>query len=181
MTTFFDVLGLRRSFHLDRAELENRFLELSKKWHPDRFAKAAPRDRLEAMTKTTELNDALRVLRDDVKRAEYLLKLEGLDVADERPPMDGQPDKRMKADPSLLMEIMELREELSEAKAANDQAHVDSLTTRVMSLRDAALQKIDAGLLAFERADKSKLDVVAQALIALRYYKRFLDEAEGVE
>src|ERR1700689_565837 len=102
---FFEVLGVPRKYHQPTAELEQRYLALSKQLHPDRFAKAPPRERLSAVQKTTELNDAWRVLRDPVKRAEYLLKLDGLDVADEK-------SQSVKAAPSLLMEMMELNEQL---------------------------------------------------------------------
>src|SRR5258708_7817158 len=119
MRTFFDVLGIERRFHLDGAALERRYLELSKQHHPDRHAKAEARQRTQALLATTELNDAYRVLKNDVKRAEYLLKLEGIDVAEEKPSRE--------VDPGLLGEVMELREGLAEARMDGDAAKVSEL------------------------------------------------------
>jgi molecular chaperone HscB len=166
---FFEVLGVPRKFHLPTEELEKRYLALSKELHPDRFAKASPRERLTAVQKTTELNDAWRVLRDRVKRAEYLLKSEGLDVADEK--------NSVKASPALLGEMMELNEELSEASPAA----VPGLVKRVESERAAALEGVDRKFGAYESGDRSVLPEIAQKLISLRYYDRFLERANGDE
>src|SRR6185436_14571265 len=121
---FFEVLGVARKYHLVTEALEQRYKELSKQVHPDRFAKAPPRERLQAVQKTTELNDAWRVLRDPVKRAEYILKLEGLDVADEK-------SSSVKADPALLMDMMEKNEQLHEARAAGAAATIVALEEEV--------------------------------------------------
>src|SRR5690349_2127546 len=108
MRDYFEVLGVQRKYHFSDGELERRFHELSKKWHPDRFTRAEPRERIAALAKGTEINDAYKVLKLDVKRAEHLLKLEGLDVADEK-------SESVKAAPALLAEVMELNEQLVEA------------------------------------------------------------------
>ena len=77
--------------------------ELSRKWHPDRFAKADPRARRASLQRSVQLNEAWRVLKDPFKRAEYLLSLSGISLGKEVPP-------------ALLMETLELREELAEAE-----------------------------------------------------------------
>ena len=106
----FEVLGIARAYHLVAADLETRYLALQKETHPDRFAKALPRERMEAVVRNTELNDAYKVLKDPIKRAEYLLKLEGVDIGDEKPQSTTGATKQLVVDPKLLMEIMELRE-----------------------------------------------------------------------
>ncbi len=169
---FFEVLGAPRQYHQPIAELEQRYLALSKQLHPDRFAKAAPRERLAAVQKTTELNDAWRVLRDPVKRAEYLLKLEGLDVGDEK-------SQSVKVAPSLLMEMMELNEQLAEAKVAGDGARVTALGHEVEVARAAALAAVDAGLAKYDAGDKSALPAVAQALVGMRYHARLGEQIES--
>jgi molecular chaperone HscB len=174
MRTFFDVLGVPRAFHLDGRELEARYLALSRELHPDRHVRKTPRERLLAVTRTTELNDAYRALKRDIPRAEYLLKLEGLDVADEK-------SSSVKTDRALLMDMMELNEQLSEAQASGDAAAVAALTRRVEADRAAALARVDAGFAAFERGDRAQLLEIAQALIALRYHGRLLARVAGEE
>jgi molecular chaperone HscB len=177
----FAVFGLPRKFHLDVADLETRYLALQKETHPDRFAKALPRERMEAVVRNTELNDAYKVLKNDVKRAEYLLKLEGLDIGEEKPHPETGATKQLVVDPKLLMEVMELRETLADARGEKDEKRVAALTDDVRGRQKAAMQIVDDGFGAYERGDKSKLDAIARALVSLRYYARFMDEVEGRE
>ncbi len=170
--THFDVLGVPRAFHLDDKDLESRYLEQSKKWHPDRFAKATPKERLEALTRTTELNDAYKILKDKRKRAEYLLKVEGLDVGKE---------KGMAVDPDLLMEVLELNEQLAEARAAGDVKRVEQLSAGVKRDHEQAWQKADEGFTAYEAGDRSLLQEIAQQLILMRYHARFFEAVEAFE
>jgi molecular chaperone HscB len=172
--TFFDVLGVERRFHLSVEALEAQYRALSKQFHPDRFAKAPPKERLTALQRTTELNDAYRVLKNDVKRAEYLLKLEGLDVADEK-------SASVKPDPSLLMEMMERNEELADARGAGDGARVHVLGEAMRAEVAGAQAVVDEGFRKFEAGDRSALVAIAQALIARRYHARFLEQVEAFE
>jgi molecular chaperone HscB len=177
----FEVLGLVRAYHLDAAELESRYLALQKETHPDRFAKALPRERMEAVVRNTELNDAYKVLKHDIKRAEYLLKLEGVDIGEEKPQSTTGATKQLVVDPKLLIEVMQLREELADARSEDDEAKVQALTADVKGRRQTALQIVDEGFSAYERGDRSKLDAIARALVSLRYYGRFMEEVEGKE
>jgi molecular chaperone HscB len=164
--THFDVLGVAQTFALDARDLEVRYKTLSRQLHPDRFATAPQPARMLSLKRATDLNQAYRTLRDPVKRAEYLLSLSGVDVGRE----DG---KGPKVDPEFLVEILELREGLAEAKAAADSARMSAMTTEVQARVDAAMVDIAAGFAVGE------LDRVTQAVVALRYYRRFLDEVEG--
>jgi molecular chaperone HscB len=169
---FFEVLGVPRKYHQPVDELEARYKELSKQVHPDRFAKAPPKERLAAVQKTTDLNDAWRVLRDPVKRAEYLVKLEGLDVADEK-------NRSVKVDPAFLMEMMEKNEALHDARIAGDAARIVALEEQVRAARTEALESVHEGFTLYDNGDKSALPAIAQALVALRYHARFLEQVEA--
>ena len=74
----FAVLGLPRSFDLDEGQVDERFRALSRKLHPDRFARASAKERRFSLEQTTLLNDAYRTLRDPARRAEHLLELRGV-------------------------------------------------------------------------------------------------------
>ena len=177
----FEVLGLTRAYHVDAADLERRYLALQKETHPDRFAKALPRERMEAVVRNTELNDAYKVLKNDIKRAEYILRLEGIDLGEEKPQSTTAATKQLVVDPKLLMEVMELREALAEARSDKDEAKVAELTADVKTRKAAAMKIVDEGFTAYEKGDKAKLDAIARALVSLRYYARFMDEVEGRE
>ena len=169
MKTHFDTLGVAQGFHIAPAELEKRFLELTRQHHPDKFAKAAPRERLESVQRTTALNDAYRVLKDPVKRAEYLLKLEGFDVADEK--------GSVKAAPELLGDMMERNEALAEARAEGDAARVEAIAGEVRTLSDETMRGIEEKF----RAVPVPYAEIAQLLISLRYYARLLEQVEAFE
>jgi molecular chaperone HscB len=176
------VFGLPRRFHVDAAELESRYLALQKETHPDRFAKALPRERLEAVVRNTELNDAYKVLKNNTKRAEYLLKLEGIDIGEEKPkpaPPNTGATKQLVVDAKLLMEVMDLRESLAEARSDGNEAKVRELTADVQKRSADARSIVDQGFSAYEAGDRSRLDAIARALVSLRYYARFMDEVEG--
>src|SRR3954470_1844745 len=73
----FAVLGFQPSF--DEPEgVDDRFRALSRKLHPDRFARATAQERRFSLEQTTLLNDAYKVLKDPVRRAEHLLALRGV-------------------------------------------------------------------------------------------------------
>jgi molecular chaperone HscB len=153
----FAVLGVDRRFDVDLPDLEARFRELSRKLHPDRFAKADPRARRASLQRSVQLNEAWRTLKDRFKRAEYLLALAGVSLT--------------KAVPApLLMETLELREELGEARAAGDDGKVQAMAAAMRERVRVAMGAVSEGLAA------GRLDQVADELVALRYYRRFMDE-----
>jgi molecular chaperone HscB len=180
----FAVLGVPARFALDLGAGEARFRELSRALHPDRFAQADPRARRLSLQRTVQLNEAWRTLKDPVRRAEYLLGRAGYQVGAEtgasRPGRAAGEREKIPVSPALLGEILELREELSEARAAGDHARVRDMAIAVRAQTDAALGRVAAG---FERARATDaaapdpaLDAVAEELIAVRYFRRFLEE-----
>jgi molecular chaperone HscB len=109
---YFALFGLPRKLWIEMDGLEQKFLQLSWKLHPDNFVNASETERELSLKRSSELNDAYRVLRDPVARVEYLLALEGARKEGEH---------KQQAPPELLEEVFELNEsldELREAKAA---------------------------------------------------------------
>jgi molecular chaperone HscB len=169
----FAVLGVERRYDLDAGELEGRYKELSRKLHPDRFAKADPRAKRAALQRTVQLNDAWRALKEPLRRAEYLLELGGVKLASDD---GGARSGGVAAPPELLMEILELREELGEARAALDDAKVARMGDEMRARAALATARVAEGLSGPDAAAPGRLEDVARELVALRYYRRFLDE-----
>jgi len=151
------VLGVQPRYDLDLADLEDRYRDLSRKLHPDRFAKADPRARRASLQRSVQLNEAWRALKDPFRRAEYLLSLAGVSLAKEVPA-------------PLLMETLELREELGDARAAGDDRKVQAMAAAMRARVTTAMQAVAEGLASGDHAR------VAAELVALRYYRRFMDE-----
>ena len=120
---YFTYFGLPRKLWMGMDALEQKFLQLSWKLHPDNFVNTTEREREISLQRSSKLNDAYRVLRDPVARVEYLLELEGVRK-------EGQ--HKQQAPPELLEEAFELNEsldELREAKSAG--ANLDALTIKL--------------------------------------------------
>ncbi|MDC5823087.1 co-chaperone HscB [Vibrio europaeus] len=108
---YFELFGLPSQFNLDGSLLSSQFRELQKQFHPDKFATASERDRLMAVQKAAEINDAYQVLKNPISRAEYILSENGVEIRGEQQTMQ---------DPMFLMEQMELREELEDISSSSD-------------------------------------------------------------
>src|SRR3954452_14745391 len=107
-TDFFAALGLPRKLTIDREDLERRYYELSRRFHPDFFQTASTRERLVSLENSALLNKAYRTLRDPLTRAEYLVQLE----SESGKPIQSQ------APQALFEEILELNELLSDFRLA---------------------------------------------------------------
>jgi molecular chaperone HscB len=163
----FAALGLPRSFELDQGQLDERFRTLSRKLHPDRFARATAKERRFSLEQTTLLNDAYRTLQDPARRAEHLLELRGVrPVADTAMPEE------------FLEEAMGDREKLLEAKMEGGGDGVEQLAAGIRHKRDAAMDEI-AALLRDASPQPAALSRVSELLARLRYYSRYLDDAAG--
>ena len=139
---YFSVFGLNPKLNLDLVELEHEFHRLSRKLHPDRFARAEENEKEWSLADTALLNDAYRTLKDPLRRTEYLLKLEGAEIGEEHSGKDRRDPSRVPAD--LLEEVFELNLQLEEMRASRkmDEENPDLEASLV-----AAKEKFD-GLLA---------------------------------
>jgi molecular chaperone HscB len=176
----FAVLGVAPAHDVDQAALERTYRELSRQVHPDRYARADARARRASLARSVQLNQAWKTLRDPVKRAEYLLSLQGIEVGGEegtRKPAPGGGKERVPVPQDLLLEVMDLREALLEAGGAGDQVRVQALAADVRGRRERALTAVGTAL----RAQPADLDAAARELVVVRYMDRFLAEVEAHE
>jgi molecular chaperone HscB len=132
---YFTVFGLPRKLWIEMSLLEQKFLQLSWKLHPDNFVNASEQERELSLQRSSELNDAYRVLRDPLARVEYLLEIEG---------QRKEGEKKQQAPPELLEEVFELNEsldELREAKASG--GNLLELRAKLQSAADSFQTKLD--------------------------------------
>ena len=123
MHSHFELFGLAPAFGLETEALERSYREIQSQIHPDRFAHAGDAERRASLQWTTRVNEAYRTLKDPVQRAKHVLELHGVDVAFET---------NTAMPPEFLMQQMELREALEEAK---DAAQLDDLRRQLRSSR----------------------------------------------
>jgi molecular chaperone HscB len=163
----FELLEIEPRFDLDLALLERRHRDLSRVLHPDRYAGRPAGERQRALGRAIEVNEAFRTLRDPVRRGQALLARHGrhTDEAD-----------RARADAALLMEVMERREALAEARRSENREAVDRLTETVRA-RERAIEAEIAASFGKSPPDLARVETL---LGELRYHRRFLDEAGGI-
>jgi molecular chaperone HscB len=173
---YFRVFGIATEFAIDIADLEQRYKEMTKVLHPDRFARADAKARRASLERSVQLNEAWQALKDPVRRAEYLLSLNGIDVGEMasvgKPGQSGE-HTTLPVPQVVLMEVLELREALADAHAAKDLIETEALIAKVRSRLDTVMDDVAKGFL----ASPPELATIAARLVTLRYYRRFLDEA----
>jgi molecular chaperone HscB len=167
----FATLGAPRRFDLDLAALEKTHRELSRALHPDKFAQAGASERRAALEQAASANEAWRVLRDPIRRAEALFQLEGFATGDANEP---------KASPAFLMDMMEEREALAEARASKELARVQELAAGIAARARRAEAKLAAGF-AKDAPARDELAKLLPVLGELRFYRRFVEEVEAIQ
>ena len=169
----FALFALPPRYALDQAELEQRFFAQNRELHPDRFATAPAAERVAALSRSRALNDAYQVLRKPVARAEYLLVRAGGAIGDNE-----------RLSPVFLQEILELREELAEARHAGKLGEVECFFKVMVVCCKLELDKLGPAFARLEgaadaAASAAVLGEIKQTLIALRYLDRYLEECEA--
>ncbi len=138
---YFAMFNMPRKLWVEMGPLEQKFLQLSWKLHPDNFVNSAPEEREISLKRSSELNDAYRTLRDPIARVEYLLAIEGARK-------EGQ--TKQQAPPELLEEVFELNESLDELRetksSGGDTASLKHRLEAAEKNFEAKLTEVDAEL-----------------------------------
>lgn len=156
----FEIFSLPVEFTLDSDALEQSYLALNQRYHPDRFAGGSSREKLEATLATTAINDAYETLEDSVLRGYHLLKI--LD------PNNTIHQEQTIKDPELLMEAMEDREALEETSSLRD---VQVFIECAIAKQAKALRQVTKAFV------EKNLGQAALSLYRHRYYAKVLKDA----
>jgi molecular chaperone HscB len=154
---YFTFFGFLRKLNLDTAVLEKEFYALSRRLHPDVFARAETQERTWSLEQSSMVNDAYRTLKDPIKRTAYLLRLEGVELeeqskqATEQARASGELKKQV-VPADLLEEVFELNLHLEELRAQkksgeDDPALLEEIGKAKLSLEekfDALFQELRA-------------------------------------
>jgi molecular chaperone HscB len=171
---YFAFLGLPRKLTIAAAELERRFRELSRRFHPDYYYNAPPAERLASLERSSYLNDAYRTLRNPVSRIEHLLAIEGLPSAKSEDPSTGQ--GAGKVPPALLEEVFELNEQLDEIRELRESGHdrqelgarLESARRPIERKREEHEQELQDLALRWDAQEQAAADERRRTLEALR-------------
>ncbi len=145
---YFELFNIPISFDVDLSALPQTYQQLQRLTHPDRFASGSEQQKLVAIQKNAQVNDAYSVLKSPLARAEYLLSLRGIDL---------QHEQQTIKDTAFLMQQMEWREELSEISEQADPLRA------LESLEDEINQTIKSDLIKLRNFLESDLTVAEQS------------------
>lgn len=161
MQNHFELFQLPATFALDMGALDAAYRDVQGRVHPDRFINATDAEKRVAMQWATRANEAYQTLRNPQKRAQYLCELNGVDLNTESNtamPMD------------FLVQQMEWREALGEARAGKDSDALDALDEQVKQERKARLAQVGTQL------DAGDFENAAQGVRALMFLDKFSEE-----
>lgn len=172
---YFELFGLEPQLALDSQTLQKRFYELSRQLHPDRYGRRPEQERQYSLEGTAILNDAWRVLRDPVERAEYVLNQSGFHIAEQR---------TTDVPPELLEEVFELNMALEELREGDASArpNLEEARGRFVSMQDAIDAELGSLFANHDKAPESeKRGVLAEirgVLNRRRYIQNLIRDVE---
>jgi molecular chaperone HscB len=156
----FQKFGLETFFQINLSELETKYLQLQQQFHPDTSS-----DQTEAEINSILINQAYKILKNPIKRAIYLLQLQGIDIDSE--------ECIVKPSHKNLILVMEIREEILENR--DDQNKVEEIKDKIKKLIGEEMPEI-SDLLAEE-----KYQDVAQKLIKLKYLDKVIFDLKNLK
>jgi molecular chaperone HscB len=160
MTNYFDLYHIPISFHPDPVEIKSKFYELSRLYHPDRFAQTGGHELTHAMQVSAMNNEAYKTFRSPDATMAYILKLHKL-LEDE---------EKYALPPAFLMEMMDLNEAVSECDM--DPANEDARQMAVNSLAEQLELWNDATDRLVQRFEKGEKDNDLLLLIKDQYFRK---------
>src|SRR5580658_7974952 len=177
---YFSVFGLTPRLNLDLGMLEHQFHKLSRKLHPDRFARAEENEKQWSLADTALLNDAYRTLKDPIRRTEYLLKLHGAEIGEEHAGKDRRDPSRVPAD--LLEEVFDLNMQLEEMRMARTGGHEDPelkwTLEQAKKKFDGMVDEVDASLRTewrtWDDGDAAAREAAQKSMVGLIDRRRYL-------
>ena len=161
MQNHYELFQLPQRFAVDTGALDNAYRDVQSRVHPDKFVNATDAEKRVAMQWATRANEAYQALKSPQKRAQYLCELHGVDL---------QTESNTAMPVAFLMQQMEWREALGDARAAKDSNALDALDRDLRAARKAQLAGIE------QQLDAADYVGAAQGVRALLFLEKFSEE-----
>ena len=161
MSQYFTLFQLEPAFDIDAENLEQTYRALAARFHPDKFASASAFEQKQAVMMSSTINDAYRTLKNPIDRAAYLLKTLGIDA--------DAPEHTSFA-PDFLIQQMEWRETLMEARAESDLKTLENLNDEIRAEQEKLFSDLKQS---FARQD---YDTAAQQVRQGRFLDKLRNE-----
>jgi molecular chaperone HscB len=156
---YFELFNIPVSLKVDKNSLALKYFALQKKYHPDFFTQSTEYEQAEALEQSSQINKALKVLKNDMETIKYVLQLKGL----------LEEEEKYQLPPAFLMEVMELNEELSE----NSQQQINTLETEIYTPVKDIIENFK------DTTTTEELLKVKEYYYKKKYLQRILDRMDG--
>lgn len=163
MQNHFELFQLPATFALDQDRLDAAYREIQGRVHPDRFVSATDAEKRVAMQWATRANEAYQTLRNPQKRAQYLCEINGVDL---------QTESNTAMPAAFLMQQMEWREALDDARSSKDASALDELDAQLRRERKGMLEQVGRQL------DGGDYHGAAQTVRAMMFLDKFGEEVQ---
>ena len=167
MNNPFALFDLPVAFQVDSALLNERYLALQKSLHPDNFSAASAQEQRLAIQKSAEINDALRILKDPITRADSIIAINTGETEN--------PEEKSNNDIDFLMQQMEWRETLENIENRQDTDELTAFAKEINQIRHAILSELSTAF------DAQQWDIARAITDKLRFIKKLQAEIERVE
>jgi molecular chaperone HscB len=165
MQNHFELFHLPQRFKIDQDALEQAYRDVQSRVHPDKFVGATDTERRVAMQWATRANEAYQTLRNPFRRAAYLCELHGVDL---------QVESNTAMPRDFLMQQMEWREALEEAKGMKDLDALEKLDAELRNVRKEKLAHVG------DLLDVEDYAATAQSVRQLMFLEKFEEEVKSV-
>jgi molecular chaperone HscB len=161
MQNHFELFNLPQQFAVETGALDSAYRDVQSRVHPDKFVNATDAEKRVAMQWATRANEAYQTLKNPQKRAQYLCELNGVDL---------QTESNTSMPMAFLMQQMEWREELGDARAGKDSDALEALDKQLRSARKEQLAQIE------QQINADDFHAAAQGVRALMFLEKFGEE-----
>ncbi|MCC7429848.1 Fe-S protein assembly co-chaperone HscB [bacterium] len=168
---FFDFLGLDKTL-LNQNDLRIKFIRLSREFHPDFFQNETELEKEASLSRSTFLNKAYQILKDDFKRAKYLISVFAPEIS----------QKKVVQTQVKLLEFMETKEEIEEAKANQNQQKLNEIFSELREKEQSLAKKLSELFSGYDTSNLEKQHEILERMNLVvherNYFARLLGEAE---
>lgn len=167
---YFALFDIPPSFEIDLVALQEKYRDLQRVMHPDKFVNASDREKMLSVQHAALINDAFNTLKAPLLRARYLLELQGVALDD---------TSNTAMDPMFLMDQMELREALAEVRSAAEP--MDAISDLIDEIDSRSRELLDELKALFANASDEQKLLAAQATRKLQFMDKLRQEADAIE
>ena len=122
---YFEIFGIPVQLKVDKSGLSAKYFELNKKFHPDFYANAIPSEQHHALEITANLNKAFKTFQNPDETIKYVLQLKEL----------LEEEEKYQLPPDFLMEVLEINEQLMDAKMEDDPELKQNIQSSILNLQ----------------------------------------------